>query len=286
VVSDAGVARDAVSGGCSTLDAPPGPFAYLSAGNENTCGIRTDGTLACWGTWYFAVPDPFPGTYTHVSRQGALCAVKTGGELACWGTESFSRSVPAGAFVEVATGESAACARRADGSAVCWGMGAGYVPPGYAFDSLTGGAYFFCGLVTGSQAAVCWEPRVGAETVQIKDGPFVVIDTGRFYACGLRAAGDVSCWSTAWPRRPGDDGNIGQLQPPAEPFITLTTGEFHACGLRTDGRVTCWGANTYGQSSPPAGVVFVHVSAGSYHTCGVTTSGEVVCWGGACHPYG
>ena len=28
---------------------PSGEFASVSAGDEHTCGVRTDGSVACWG---------------------------------------------------------------------------------------------------------------------------------------------------------------------------------------------------------------------------------------------
>jgi hypothetical protein len=267
--------------------APPGPFAFLSAGNEGTCGIRTDGTLACWGeTYFYSLPDPFPGTYTDVSRHGGVCAVQTSGALSCWASpENNLVPVPSGAFAEVAIGESAACARRAAGTVACWGRGTN-VPPGYAFDSLTGGAYFFCGLETAGHAAVCWEPRYQGEGVQINSGPFVAVDTGRFFACGLRPDGSVSCWSASIPPGISDSSTYGQLSPPPGPFVELSVGEFHACGRRADGHVDCWGADTYGQSTPPAGVAFTHISAGSYHSCGILPDGSALCWGGSCNPWG
>jgi hypothetical protein len=286
-VTDAGRANDAARGQCSTTNAPPGPFAFLSAGNEGSCGIRTDGTLACWGeTYWYTLPDPFPGTYTHVSRLGGVCAVQTSGALSCWASSDNNLvAAPAGAFAEVAIGEPAACARRADGSVACWGSGAN-VPPGYTFESLTGGAYSFCGLETAGHAIVCWDPRYQGEMVHIEIGPFVAVDTGRFFACGLRPDGSVSCWSASFPPGFSDSNTYGQLSPPPGPFVELSVGEMHACGRRADGHVECWGADSYGQSTPPVGVRFTHVSAGSSHTCGVLPDGNAVCWGGSCNPWG
>jgi len=284
---DAGGPYDASPGQCSTTNAPPGPFSFLSAGNEGSCGVRTDGTLACWGeTYFFSLPDPFPGTYTHVSRHGGVCAVQASGALSCWGaSDSRLTPVPAGVFAEVAIGESVACARRADGTVACWGGGAN-VPPGYSFESLTGGAYFFCGLERAAHDIVCWEPRYQGEGVQIKSGPFVAVDTGRFFACGLRTDGSVSCWPASIPPGLGGSDTSGMLSPPPGPFVELSVGEFHGCGRRADGQVDCWGSNSYGQSTPPAGVSFTHVSAGSNHTCGVLPDGNAICWGGSCNPWG
>jgi hypothetical protein len=275
------------AGPCSTTNAPPGPFAFLSAGNEGSCGVRTDGTLACWGeAYWYTLPDPFPGTYTHVSRLGGVCAVQTSGALVCWADPASRLTpVPTGAFMEVAIGEGVACARRRDGTVACWGMGAN-VPAGYTFESLTGGAYFFCGLETGAHGAVCWEPRYQGEGTQIKSGPFVAVDTGRFFACGLRPDGSVSCWSASIPPGISDSNTSGMLSPPPGPFVELSVGEFHACGRRADGQLDCWGSNSYGQSSPPPGVTFTQVSAGSNHTCGILPDGSAVCWGGSCNPWG
>jgi hypothetical protein len=280
-VQDGGAAIDAAPDLCGV---PAGTFLRVSAGNEGVCGIRTDGSLSCWGR-NPALPDP--GSYTNVSKQWAVCAVKSTGELACWGEEDYFLPVPAGQYVDVATGEEAACARRADMTVTCWGnpVRPYWVPAGYAFESITGGAYFVCGIETAGRAAVCWDPRGSAnpsDYVSITSGPFRVAGTGRFYACGLRSEDDnVACWPAVALYR--DDANTyGQLEAPPGPFVALSVGEFHACGLRADGQVACWGNNDFGQSTPPAGVAFAQLSVGSLQTCGILLDGTIRCWGEGC----
>ena len=57
---------------------------------DASCGIRTDGTIACWGhlldvedeTARSSVPD---GTYTAVSAGwGPACGINARGEVVCW----------------------------------------------------------------------------------------------------------------------------------------------------------------------------------------------------------
>ena len=273
-----GPATDGVDGGgpCPVTLAPAGTFRYLSAGNDGTCGIRTDGTATCWGVSYF--PDPaFTGTFKDISKQGGVCVVHFTGLVDCYGLPPTVPAPPIAIFEQVVAAEEAACARTAGGRIACWSH-AGYAPQAYVFESLTGGAYYMCGLETGQHAAVCWEPRVGMESEFVQPGPFAAVDTGRFFACGLRVDGSVSCWVAEWP--PGSDAAILNQAPPAGPFRELSVGEFHACALDAAGAVTCWGDDHYGDTLPPAGLVLAHVSAGSYHTCGIKPDGTVVCWGG------
>jgi hypothetical protein len=63
---------------------PAGTFTSVSAGQNIVCGVKTDGTIACWGTVDSSeVP---AGTFTSVSvgRDGDVCGVKTDGTVACW----------------------------------------------------------------------------------------------------------------------------------------------------------------------------------------------------------
>lgn len=260
---------------CYTIVAPPGTFTSLSAGNGGTCGIRTDGTLTCWGYFYFDEPTS-TATYKDVSDLTSLCAVRSSGMIDCWGLSPSVGAPPTGAFDQVVAAEDAMCA-RAGSKVTCQGH-AGFAPQ-YQFTSLTGGAYYMCGLLAPDQSIVCWEPRIGAETVLVDLGPFATVDTGRFYACGLRADGSITCWQTD---KTAPTAPILGSPPPQGPFRELSTGEFHACALRSDNdTVECWGENRYGQATPPAGLRFAHVSAGSTHTCGILFDGTVTCWGGA-----
>jgi hypothetical protein len=276
--AEAADAFDGGSGSCPLPPPPDGTFALLSAGNDNTCGIRTDGTATCWGASFYAPPS-FKGTYKDISRLGGVCAVQSTGALDCWGLSPNVGATPAGVYDQVVVAEDALCA-RAGAQVSCWGH-AGWAPTQYQFESVTGGAYYMCGLEAGQHAAVCWEPRVGAETLIVQDGPFTAVDTGRFFACGLRPDGSVSCWSAQHPPAPSPntDATILGQPPPTGPFRELSTGEFHACALRAGGEVTCWGEDRYGDTAVPDGLLLAHVSAGSYHTCGIRLDGTVTCWG-------
>ena len=72
----------------------------LSVGHFHTCGIRTDGTLACWGRNDSGQANPPAGTFTQVSAGGFhTCGLRTDGMLACWGDNTFNQATPpAGTF--------------------------------------------------------------------------------------------------------------------------------------------------------------------------------------------
>ncbi len=65
---------------------PAGTFIQVSAGYAHTCGLRTDGTLACWGCNDYGQAAPPAGTFSQVSAGGYhTCGLQTDGTLACWG---------------------------------------------------------------------------------------------------------------------------------------------------------------------------------------------------------
>jgi hypothetical protein len=70
----------------------------VSAGSAHACAVRTDGTLACWGSDAFgreAITPP-PGTFTAVTSDWfANCAIRTDGALVCWGESYVTLTTPA-----------------------------------------------------------------------------------------------------------------------------------------------------------------------------------------------
>ena len=70
-----------------------GSFASVSAGVFHTCGVRTDGTVECWGSNedgdgnVVGQATPPGGSFASVGA-GALhtCEVRTDGTVECWGS--------------------------------------------------------------------------------------------------------------------------------------------------------------------------------------------------------
>ena len=57
----------------------------ISAGGNHSCGLKSDGTLACWGGDRSGQASPPAGTFSQVSAGGwHNCALKTDSTLACW----------------------------------------------------------------------------------------------------------------------------------------------------------------------------------------------------------
>jgi len=136
---------------------PSGTFTQISAGSLHTCGVKTDGTLACWGKNDSGESTPPVGAFTEVSAGSQhTCGLKTNGTIACWGDNSLGKT-PTARFVEISVGVDHACGLKASGAVECWGNnnnGQATAPTG-TFSEVSVGAFHSCGVKTNGTIA-CW----------------------------------------------------------------------------------------------------------------------------------
>ena len=146
------------------MDAPGGTFTAVSAGRDFSCGIKTDGTVACWGNNQYQSCqtgsggfectevrsnqlDAPEGTFTAVSVSAPStgghahsCAIRFDGSVACWGDNRYGQlNAPEGTFTAIAAGNGHwstngySCGVRSNGTIACWGANSNarrWVPPG------------------------------------------------------------------------------------------------------------------------------------------------------------
>ena len=240
-------------------------FVEVAAGGFHSCGIRTDGTVVCWGANWEGQADPPQGEFTVLSSGwDHSCGIRTDGAVACWGSRFSRAGVPEGTFVSVSAGRYYTCGIRTDGTVVCWGANRNGQadPPDGEFTDVAASVVHSCGIRTDG-AVVCWGANRNGQA-DPPEGHFTDVAAGNAHTCGLRTDARVECW--------------GLIDPPEGRFSTVSGTSGHMCGLGTDGAVVCWGANEEGQADPPDGR-FTAVSAGNSHSCGVRGGGSVVCWG-------
>ena len=246
------------------------PAMSIAAGFNHTCALRTDGTVACWGSNQFGEPTAPAGVFTTVSAASDhTCALRVDGTAVCWGSYFRGEGPPGGTFKAISAGGQHTCGLRADGEVECWGADSfgQATPPAGAFAAVAADLNHTCGLRRDG-TVTCWGNRptllisTGEESSWFpSSGTFTVI-TGR---CGIEVDGTVDCWL-----RYGDV--------PEGRFAAISSGGNHSCGLRPDGTVACWGENAAGQATAPSGT-FTAVDAGWEHSCGIRTDGVVECWG-------
>jgi hypothetical protein len=96
----------------------------ISAGYDHTCGVKSDGTVACWGRNTFGQATPPIGSFTQVGAgDGYTCGLKSDATLACWGDNASGQATPPiGSFSQVSAGFPHTCGMRSDGTGVCWGL--------------------------------------------------------------------------------------------------------------------------------------------------------------------
>ena len=250
-----GLSRDRCSrdGEFSQTDVPPGSYSHISIGDGHSCGLRTDGTIECWGDNLYGeidVPeladskDDPQGTdepfvpYVGVSVSGGHgCGLRADGRILCWGDNSHGQlEAPDGPFIAVGAGPGFTCGLWADGAPRCWGLN------------------------DGDQA----EPL---------PGHYVKLNAADSYACGLLRDGFIECWGSNW---------TNQANAPFGIFTDVSAGGRHSCGLRFDGSVECWGGEwvnygVYAAHSPDG--AFRAIATADQLSCGLRTNGMVSCWG-------
>ena len=250
---------------------PTSTFTAVTAGQQYSCGIRTNGIIECWGSNASGRADAPAGAFTAVSASGGhSCGIRTNGIIECWGNNHWGQAgAPAGAYTAVSAGYDHSCGLRANGTVTCWGgwdeHGAAD-PPAGAFTAVTAGEQYSCG-VRADGTITCWGNNNDGKA-DPPAGTYTAVTAGSSHSCGLRTDNTITCWG---------NNDLGQSDTPAGAFTAVSASGDHSCGLRADGTVTCWGDNESGQLDAPAGV-FTAVSAGSDHSCGLRLDGTIVCW--------
>jgi hypothetical protein len=248
-----------------------GALRSVATGAFETCAIRAEGTLTCWGVVDRALPT---GTFESVSvGETGGCAIASGGGIECWETE---HPPPPGTFKSVSVGSTSTCAIRTDDTVVCWPSGAalgdgGNVlvphPPSGTFTSISVG-WMACGIRTNGTLA-CWG-EAGLPTPPGGSYSAVTIGPG---PCAVRTDGELVCW--------GDAAALG-LTPPAGDFSAVSVSLTHACAIRSDRTMACWGTvrgeDDLGVAAPTPNGTWSSVSTGNDHACGIRTDETVACW--------
>ena len=266
-----------------------GSFTAVSAGGEHSCGLRSDGSIVCWGntdfTQFGRMPEP-TGSFTAVSAGDRdWCGLRSNGSLVCRG---WSLSAPSGSFTTVSVGGGHGCGLRPDGSITCWGNnnhGQATVPSG-SYTAVSAATLHSCGLRSDS-SITCWGYNDDGQATA-PSGSYTAVSAGGEYtwaggghSCGLRSDGSIDCWGY-------NEG--GQATAPSGSYTAVSAGAHHSCGLRSDGSIDCWGYDWVGQATAPSSS-YTAVSAGgrlepgtwthngSSHFCGLRSDGSIDCWG-------
>ncbi len=168
-------ASPAGDGTTTAKPAPPaGSFSQVATGDTHTCGVKQDGTVACWGSDAYGKATPLPGSFSQVSAGLEFtCGLQQDGSVACWGDNYWGQSSPpAGSFSQVDVGADHACGVRPDGSVTCWGYGyyGEATPPTGSFIQVSAGYWHTCGVRLDSSVA-CWGENTFGQSTSPTDVP-------------------------------------------------------------------------------------------------------------------
>jgi len=247
----------------------PGDYTQIVLNRLKACGLRTDGTVVCWGTpWPLRDVSPTPQRVRDLSCLDHVCTIDRTG-ISCG---SDRPGPPPGVYRRIAHG-SHSCALASHGVITCWGgepddQAAIAAPPGTWKDVVVGLRHS-CALGREGRDGEpsCWGDQSRQQLLPLP-GPFERLAAGDYHTCGLSRAGTAACWG---------GGYFDAQPPPAGPFVELAARGDTTCGVRDDGSVACWGPSALAKVPPPAGLR--RLSVGIERACGLTAAGTIQCWG-------
>jgi alpha-tubulin suppressor-like RCC1 family protein len=216
-----------------------GIFTQISSTYLNTCGIKSDGSLICWG--YLNTSEAGPFTQVSASLDHA-CALRPNGVVNCWGSDYRGKSTPPAStyFRQIAAGQDHfTCGIKIDNTLACWGgLSNGVIdpPPTGTYTQISAGWYHACAVETNG-AIQCWGNSLNGTTVA-PAGTFKQVSGGRYSNCAIRTDNTAICWGYS----------DGANNPPAALYRQISDDGVEACGIKTNGTLVCWGTNYSGEA--------------------------------------
>jgi hypothetical protein len=255
-------------------------WSQISVAPTHACGLRTDGTIDCWGPNWGGELNAPPGTFTQVvsggssseaTNRGHSCALAPDQSVTCWGRNDYGQaSPPAEPFVQLSAGSYHSCGLRPDGSITCWGSNlfdATSSPAGNSFTRISTTRYSNCALRADGEVE-CWGFNFYGNLTPLP-GPFIDVDAAPLQTYAIRPDQTVTRWGEPSP----------QFDPPGGAFTEVDGGQVNGCGRRPDGSLVCWPTTPpeVAEFAPPG--TFVQLDAGEGIYCAIRSDTALLCWG-------
>jgi alpha-tubulin suppressor-like RCC1 family protein len=236
----------------------------IAAGYGNTCAIKANQTVVCWG-------------YGLAGTNGGSSTANSAAPIAVAGVTNANSLV---------VGESLACAVLVNGTVTCWGNAGSSLSATYSR----------------AQAISSTTVTSGTPTTLSGINNVASLTLGRYHACALKTDHTVECWGTNSYDGVVHSTPFAVIDTNAQALKNvqaISAGWDHTCALKFSGVVYCWGSNSYGQlgdglkvnspiaqpvvmsafGSNPAPLGSIAVTSGSFFACSLKVNGTVACWG-------
>jgi alpha-tubulin suppressor-like RCC1 family protein len=260
----------------------------ISAGWFQSCAVRSDGVLFCWGGYQWPVGrDPATPSATglrdvetvDVGRR-RTCATTHAGEAYCW-DHSMDATAPVRLEVsgvrQVSSGGALTCIVTDAGDVSCF-AGIGDTPspiPLVASATKVSVGHEHACAITDDASLYCWggneHGELGDGTNEARTSPVRVpldgvVDVSAGgglapggYTCAATSDGAAYCWGAGGSFRLGQDDDLDHRAPARvdlPPIVRIETsdreiGGGHTCALSAADALFCWGTNSAGEVGVP-----------------------------------
>lgn len=296
---------DTQTWGPQTPEQLQGSFVDVAISHILRCGLRANGSLACWGprpaplfdNYRFVALDSSPfqicgvtakhdivciadgvgstlSAVDSIGRSGALQSFAAGVNLGDWCAVLDGHAVcdfteyPEKDLVGAVRGSVTACAWAEGAEAICEQLAyytKGYSTKGYTTKGGTGGT------------------KKGSVTPQHYFPKGVLLHHGTLYPrmCVVDADRQLECFDDSDPKATKGSTQTkgtgdGLAPPPEGKFDRVFTADDHACAITDGGEIACWGRD--GPVASPEGAGFTEVSMAGALACAVGPDARIHCW--------
>jgi hypothetical protein len=261
----------------TNIDASLFKAAQFSYNGTFACGVKTDGSVWCWGN----------NTYGSLGN-GDLTVTSSTYPLQV-ATDASGTALTGVTNVQVGDSGYTACAITTGGALWCWGYGT-YGQLGTGFKN-------------SSPFAV---KVVDATSTQFTGATQLAVSL--YHACALKSDSTLWCWGDNSEGQIGVGSSATTIPNPTQvtalfsmvsSVATTDTYYYDTCASTMDGSVYCWGGNGYGElgnglmsgmalvpsqvltaaATPLGGVASVIDWSSAYKMCGLKSDGTMWCWG-------